>query len=93
MTDNTDTPILIGPPTYNGSGINVWCPHCKRDHNHGRHDPDTGCRYDHWNQRGVCTCPPGTGDGHRTAHCHNPQSPYADTGYIVVEHPQPGATP
>lgn len=25
----------------------------------------------------------GEGDGHRTAHCDNPNSPWLDTGYIV----------
>ena len=23
------------------------------------------------------------GEGHRVAHCHNPKSPYRDTGYIL----------
>jgi hypothetical protein len=34
-----------------------------------------------------CTCPPGSGDGHRVAHCHDRNSPYDDTGYIAVEMP------
>jgi hypothetical protein len=54
---------------------------------HGRHDAATGCRFDGMRPHAhPCTCPPGTGDGYRVAHCHTGESPYSDTGYIVVEH-------
>jgi hypothetical protein len=81
-----ECPILLG--RGDGASLDVWCPHCQRDHHHGRHDPATGCRYDNLRpHRGPCTCPPGTGDGHRAAHCHSRHSPYDDTGYIAVEVP------
>ncbi len=67
-----ERPVLLG--RGDGHGLDVWCPHCRRDHHHGRHDPATGCRYD-GTQRSVCDCPPGTGDGHRVAHCHSDRSP------------------
>jgi hypothetical protein len=35
--------------------------------------------------RGICTCPTGSGDGHRVAHCHNAKSGYYDHGYILHE--------
>jgi hypothetical protein len=33
--------------------------------------------------RGFCTCPVGTGNGHRIAHCWNSKSPYYDHGYYL----------
>ncbi len=77
-----DRPILFG--RGDGPYLDVWCPHCERDHHHGRHNPATGCRYT-GHPSSTCICPPGTGDGHRVAHCHNDQSPYWDGGYIVTE--------
>ena len=77
-------PVLGG--LADGAYISVWCSYCKRDHQHGRHDAATGCRWDSLRPEvASCTCPPGTGDGHRVAHCHDSDSPYADTGYIVKE--------
>lgn len=35
--------------------------------------------------RGFCTCPIGSGDGHRVAHCYNTASPYYAHGYILHE--------
>lgn len=36
--------------------------------------------------RGVCTCPMGSGDGHRATHCGNRDSgPYYEHGYILHE--------
>ena len=40
-----ERPVLLG--RGEGPDLNVWCPHCERDHHHGRHDPTTGCHYDH----------------------------------------------
>jgi hypothetical protein len=78
------TPTLPGRP--DGPHLMVWCEHCQRDHHHGRHNPATGCLYDNLRpRRHSCTCPPGTGDGHRTSHCHKPKSPYYSGGYYVVE--------
>lgn len=35
--------------------------------------------------RGICTCPMGSGDGHRVAHCHKRDSAYYDHGYVLHE--------
>jgi hypothetical protein len=35
--------------------------------------------------RGVCTCPAGSGDGHRVAHCWNTDSAYYKHGYVLHE--------
>ncbi len=34
---------------------------------------------------GVCTCPVGSGDGHRVAHCGNRENGYYEHGYILHE--------
>jgi hypothetical protein len=84
----TEAPVLDAHRSDDGTQLSVWCEFCKRDHWHGRHDPATGgTAYDNRRMRfrGDCTCPVGTGDGHRVAHCHNPDSPYADTGYVLRE--------
>lgn len=45
------------------------------------------CRYnpDVPGGRGICTCPMGSGDGHRVAHCWKEDSPYFRHGYILHE--------
>ncbi|AMU74388.1 hypothetical protein [Mycobacteroides abscessus] len=35
--------------------------------------------------RGFCTCPVGSGDGHRAAHCGNRTGAYYEHGYILHE--------
>lgn len=35
--------------------------------------------------RGICTCPMGCGDGHRSPHCWNTYSPYWNHGYRLHE--------
>lgn len=44
--------------------------------------------------RGVCTCPMGSGDGHRVEHCSKRDGKYYDHGYILheVEPDDPRAT-
>ena len=87
--DTCKCPILVGKP--DGGLIEVWCRYCNCNHTHGRcvsgaKNVESSCR--HYGHYGVpCTCPPGTGDGHRHPHCTNMDSPYRDTGYIVVEAP------
>lgn len=78
-------PTLFARRSKNGGGLDVWCRYCQRDHHHGRHRNGGECTY-----RGLhserCTCPVGSGDGHRVAHCAgNNDSLYQDTGYILVE--------
>jgi hypothetical protein len=48
------------------------------------------CRYDdrYPGGRGLCTCPVGSGDGHRSPHCGNRDGEYYSNGYILHEvHP------
>ena len=47
------------------------------------------CTYSSWvpGGFGICTCPVGSADGHRVAHCWNTQSPYWATGYRLHEVP------
>lgn len=35
--------------------------------------------------RGFCTCPPGSGDGHRAPHCTNRDGDYYRYGYVLHE--------
>lgn len=35
--------------------------------------------------RGFCTCPAGSGDGHRASHCWNREGAYCAHGYILYE--------
>lgn len=35
--------------------------------------------------RGICTCPAGSGDGHRAAHCGNREGAWYEHGYILHE--------
>lgn len=86
----TDTPVIFGRPDTRpgsaGSTVLVWCAHCNRNHVHGRHISAPGCDYDMLRpQRHRCTCPIGSGNGHRVAHCHKPGSPYENTGYVIKE--------
>lgn len=87
-TLNREVPVLQGK--VNGPYVDVWCEHCKRDHQHGRHESGTACRWDMMRPDAEkCTCPLGSGDGHRVAHCGDPDSPYADSGYVVAETSSP----
>lgn len=82
--DWDNKPVLCG--RAEGQYVIVWCPFCKRDHSHGRHEPGTGCRFDPMRpDKFRCACPAGTGDGHRVAHCDNPDSPFSNSGYIICE--------
>lgn len=68
--------------------VAVWCDHERRWHWHGGCDPtaNPSCPHGRRAHAGVrCTCPPGTGDGHRVAHCACPASPYRDGGYVLRE--------
>jgi len=40
------------------------------------------CKCEHTHGAGA---EPGNGDGHRVAHCHTPDSPFIDTGYVLWE--------
>jgi hypothetical protein len=73
--------------------LRFWCRYCRRWHYHGRHGacPPGTCSCElHAGPRklhGVCTCPVGAGDGHRSAHCSDDDrpSPYRRSGYYLVE--------
>jgi hypothetical protein len=88
MTESHKVPVLDARRSADGSQLLAWCKYCRRSHYHGRHRLGTGCIYD-WCVTDVigdvCTCPTGTGDGHRVAHCHNQKSPYINGGYILKE--------
>lgn len=46
------------------------------------------CRYDLWSpgqRHATCTCPIGSGDGHRAAHCANRDGAWYRHGYILHE--------
>lgn len=72
-----------------GAQLTFRCPYCRRNHWHGAHaEPCApGCRCAlHSASCGPCTCPPGSGDGHRAAHCTaDDRSPLKPTGYYLVE--------
>ena len=77
------TPVLDG--YRHGVHISIWCPHCRRWHHHGVCSGNPACPAMPSGSR-ACTCPPGSGDGHRVAHCgHDSGSPYYARGYVVRE--------
>jgi len=77
----TTPPTLPAHRSDDGRLLLVDCPGCGRQHTHGRHNPSTDCTATD-NPRTPCTCPTGTGDGHRAAHCHNGAMP---RGYVIEE--------
>ncbi|SRR6266516_1308871 len=81
-------PVLIA--ARDGRVLRAWCAFCVADHTHSVHGacpPGTcgcGLHLDLHGSRGPCTCPLGSGDGHRTAHCVG-DSPFKDGGYWLRE--------
>lgn len=70
-------------PAYrsaDGLQLWVWCAHESTWHRHG-----SGCTCEERRELDPCTCPLGTGDSHRGAHCYCVASPYAGTGYVLQE--------
>lgn len=63
----------------------VWCQYCEKDHFHGVCSGCPSCPAQKTRGRKHCTCPTGSGDGHRAAHCSNPESPYRARGYFIRE--------
>lgn len=85
-TDEDGRPILDAVVSADGINAKVWCRFCRRWHLHGHHDSNTpDCPLTSISRGARCTCPIGTGDGHRWAHCHNNSSPYNETGYVLRE--------
>lgn len=84
VPERTAPPVLDAYRSADGVQLAVWCDHERCWHWHGR--ACTGeCGRPRGFSREDCKCPPGTGDGHRGAHCRCPDSPYADTGYELRE--------
>lgn len=79
----TKAPVILA--RRDGIHLIFRCHYCRRDHAHGVCSGDPDCPDMRTHGRRPCTCPPGSGDGHRVAHCHNPDSLYRDTGYILRE--------
>jgi hypothetical protein len=83
----SNIPTLDAYRDPNCNDLAVWCIYCERWHHHGAHNDSPDCAVTTqgaaWNR--PCTCPPGSGDGHRVAHCHDPASPYDITGYWLRE--------
>jgi hypothetical protein len=82
-------PVLRAVASEDGRTLRAYCPWCRREHVHGRHGacgpPECGCKlHADLHRHHDCTCPPGSGDGHRQSHCR-PGSPLAERGYYVVE--------
>jgi hypothetical protein len=86
--------VLAGPPVIEAVRegrvqLTFRCPYCRASHYHGRHGSCHGCgcplHGDLHNGRAICTCPVGSGDGHRVAHCWTESSPYRKTGYVLRE--------
>jgi hypothetical protein len=78
-----DSPTLNAYRTPDGYELRVWCDHCCDWHDHTAHRGDPDCHQTRTGQL-PCTCPPGSGDGHREAHCP-PDSGYWTSGYILRE--------
>jgi hypothetical protein len=81
MTAEAQAPILYG--RREGVHLIVWCDECRREHFHGICSGDPACPALASFGRRACTCPKGSGDGHRIAHC--PTGRYRATGYYIVE--------
>jgi len=87
--DVSDEQIPTHLPAYRSpeGSLLVWCDSCVKWHTHG------GCngqctalrRAGRHGRQSRCECPKGTGDGHRTAHCGNSASRYANKGYYLYE--------
>lgn len=72
-----------------GRYLTFRCAYCGRPHWHGAHSslcaPGCPCElHRDYDRAGPCICPPGSGDGHRAAHCTG-RSPYRRTGYVLRE--------
>jgi hypothetical protein len=67
-----DRPVLIAEDGGEDcpNSVRVWCPFCVAYHYHGK------C-----NEEGVMD---ERLEGHRVAHCHNPDSPFNNGGYYIL---------
>jgi hypothetical protein len=85
-------PVLAAWPSADGRFLLGFCPWCQKWHQHARHGADADCGPGcpcpmhgggHLTAR-QCLCPPGSGDGHRRAHCPG-DTPFKTGGYVVRE--------
>jgi hypothetical protein len=84
-------PVLRAVASEDGRTLAAYCCWCRRDHFHGRHGaiedcgPDCPCKlHGDLHRYHACTCPPGSGDGHRNAHCRG-DTPFSERGYWIEE--------
>jgi hypothetical protein len=92
-SERPEPPTLDAYRSLDGWRLYVWCKYCLEWHDHTAHAYSPDC---HVTRTGSspCTCPPGSGDGPRVAHCLDRTSPYVahagfgglgDTGYVLRE--------
>lgn len=82
----SDYPTIECRRSSDGRLLEFTCPWCTRTHTHGRchQDGAPGCNATGYpSPQRPCTCPTGTGDGHRVSHCRSPQAPC--NGYVLRE--------
>jgi hypothetical protein len=69
MTSPTsEVPTLDAYRSLDGRTLHVWCQYCRVWHEHSAHAASPDCHLTSTG-RPSCTCPPGSGDGGRVAHC------------------------
>lgn len=79
----TDFPVLGAYRHPDGGHLLAWCPHEQRWHVHGACRQAAECERREFSDFS-CTCPAGSGDGHRGAHCTCQLSPLGG-GYYLRE--------
>jgi hypothetical protein len=75
-SERPEPPTLDAYRSPDGIHLNVWCQHCREWHEHTAHVDSPDCHMTSTG-RSPCTCPLGSADGPRVAHCHDRNSPCA----------------
>jgi hypothetical protein len=88
--NTSEPPTLEAYRSLDGATLHVWCQYCRVWHEHSAHASSPDCPLTSM-RRPPCTCPSGSGDGGRVAHCYDRNSPYLrntgpwKTGYMLRE--------